>query len=168
MKDFIHLHTHSDFSLLDGASSIEALVVKAGQCGMSHLALTDHGNMFGTLRFYKECRAQEIIPIVGSEFYVAHESRLKKTGGEREARTSHLILLSMNETGYRNLMRLVSAGFLEGFYYRPRIDKDILAQYSDGLICMSACLKGEIPHLINTGRIEEAGRVIDQFRQIFG
>ena len=168
MKDFVHLHTHSDYSLLDGASSIGSLVNKARECGMSHLALTDHGNMFGALKFYQECKAGDVVPIVGSEFYTAHESRLKKTAGEREGRTSHLILLSMNETGYRNLLKLSSRGYTEGFYYKPRIDDELLEEHSEGLICLSACLAGEIPQAVLNGREDLAEERARYYRDLFG
>ncbi|HUV08416.1 MAG TPA: DNA polymerase III subunit alpha, partial [Spirochaetia bacterium] len=168
MKDFVHLHTHSDYSLLDGASSIRELVGKAQENGMSHLALTDHGNMFGALKFYKECREKSIVPIVGSEFYLARGTRLKKTGGEREGRNSHLVLLAIDETGYKNLMRLSSLGFIEGFYYRPRIDDELLEQYSQGLICLSACLAGEIPRAILNGQEDHAEKKAIYYRDLFG
>ncbi len=168
MTDFIHLHTHSDFSLLDGAASIQKLVAKAKSLNMTHLALTDHGNMFGALKFYKECKKNEIIPIIGSEFYVAPNSRLNKATSYKEARYSHLILLAKDETGYKNLLKLSSIGYTEGFYYKPRIDKEILEKYKDGLICLSACLAGEIPSLILKGKSNRAEESANYYNEIFG
>jgi DNA polymerase-3 subunit alpha len=168
MADFIHLHTHSDYSLLDGAASIDSLTEKACQMGMNALALTDHGNMFGALKFYKSCREKGIAPIIGSEFYVAPDSRFKKTGGDSEDRYYHLILLSGGETGYKNLIQLSSLSYTEGFYYKPRIDKELLERYSDNLICLSACLAGEVPSLILRGREDEAEKTALYFRELFG
>jgi len=127
MPEFVHLHNHSDYSLLDGAAPIPKLVAAARDFGMKHLALTDHGNMFGSLKFYKECKANGINPIVGSEFYVAPGSRFIKNGTEKGNKYFHLILLAKNVAGYRNLMELTSSAYLEGFYYKPRIDEELLA-----------------------------------------
>jgi DNA polymerase-3 subunit alpha len=139
---FIHLHNHSDYSLLDGASKIDLLVDTALAMGMPALALTDHGNLFGALQFYNIARKKGLKPIIGCEIYVAKESRHKKTGGGDQS--NHLVLLAENLGGYHNLTRLVSYGFLEGFYYKPRVDKELLSQYCGGLIAMSACLKGGV------------------------
>ena len=140
---FVHLHNHSDYSLLDGASKIKQMVETAASMGMPSLALTDHGNLFGAIQFYSTARKHKIKPIIGCEVYVAKEDRLKKTGGGDQS--NHLVLLAENLTGYQNLSKLVSYGFLEGFYYKPRIDKALLSKYSDGLIALSACLKGAVP-----------------------
>jgi len=134
---------------------------------MGACAITDHGNMFGAIEFYDLAMKNGIKPIIGSEVYIAPGSRFEKSSRGIQDAAYHLILLAKNETGYRNLIKLVSSGFLEGFYYRPRIDKEILAENSKGLICASACLKGEIPHLINTGRTEQARRVVDEYKSIF-
>ena len=139
---FTHLHVHTQYSLLDGAARIPELVKKAKALGMDALAITDHGAMYGVIDFYKECQKQGIKPILGMEAYVAPRS-LKDREGQREY--AHLILLAKNQTGYQNLMRLSSIAFVEGFYYKPRIDYTVLEQYREGLICLSACLAGEIP-----------------------
>ncbi len=130
--------------------------------------MTDHGNMFGAVEFYETAMRNGIKPIIGSEVYIAPDSRFEKSSHGIQEASFHLILLAKNETGYKNLMRLVSLGFLEGFYYRPRIDKDLLLKYKDGLICTSSCLKGEIPHLIQTNQFDQAKKVIDEYKNIFG
>ena len=168
MPEFVHLHNHSDYSLLDGAASIDGLVAKAASLGMKHLALTDHGNMFGVLRFYKACKKRGINPVVGCEFYIAPKSRLVKSGSENQNKYYHLVLLAKNTTGYQNLLVLVSQGYLDGFYYKPRIDNELLEKHSEGLICTSACLAGEIPsHLLN-GQYDEARKVAEYYRDLFG
>ncbi len=168
MTDFVHLHNHSDYSLLDGAATIPKLVARAKALGMRHLALTDHGNMFGALKFYLECNKQEINPIIGSEFYVAGTSRHIKSGSESGNRYSHLILLAKNYQGYKNLMQLSSASYTEGFYYKPRIDFELLEQYSDNLICLSACLGGEIPYLLRNDNYAQAKERALYYRSLFG
>jgi DNA polymerase-3 subunit alpha len=162
---FVHLHTHSEYSLLDGASKIDDLIAKAIQFKMPALALTDHGNMFGALEFYQKATQSGVKPIVGEEFYLSPSSRKSRERGERPY---HLILLAKDETGYKNLLELSSCAYLEGFYYRPRIDKELLSSHSSGLVCTSACLSGEIPSLINTGRYEEAKRRAGDYIDIFG
>jgi DNA polymerase-3 subunit alpha len=163
---FIHLHNHSDYSLLDGASKIDLLVETAASMGMPALALTDHGNLFGAIQFYNAARKKGLKPILGCEIYVAKESRHKKTGGGDQS--NHLVLLAEDLNGYHNLCRLVSYGYLEGFYYRPRIDKELLSQHSGGLIALSACLKGSIPQLLLLERIDEALAEAAELRDIFG
>ncbi len=162
---FVHLHNHSDYSLLDGASKVEQLVERAVSMGMPALALTDHGNLFGAIQFYTIARKKGLKPIIGCEIYVAKESRHKKTGGSDQS--NHLVLLAEGETGYYNLSKLVSYGYLEGFYYKPRIDKDLLAEYSKGLIGLSGCLKGAVAqHLLmeqHEAAVEEAGTLRDIF-----
>jgi DNA polymerase III subunit alpha len=167
-SDFVHLHLHTQYSLLDGACILEPLLTKVRENKMPSCAITDHGNMFGAIEFYDLAMKHGIKPIIGSEVYIAPDSRFEKSSRGIQEASFHLVLLAKNETGYRNLMKLVSAGFLEGFYYRPRIDKEILAKYKDGLICTSACLKGEIPHLINTHQVEQAKKVIDEYAAMFG
>jgi DNA polymerase-3 subunit alpha len=165
---FVHLHCHSDFSLLDGASSIDALVGKAKSLSMKSLAITDHGNMFGVRAFLKECKAQGIVPIVGAELYKAPGSRLEKSGSEKGTRHHHLILLARDMTGYRNLMVLSSRGYTEGFYYKPRIDDELLERHHEGLIALSACLAGDIPAAILNGQEAEARSRALYYRELFG
>ena len=141
MGDFVHLHIHSEFSLLDGANRIKDLPVRAKELGMDAMAITDHGVMFGAIDFYKACKANGIKPIIGCEVYVAPRTRHDKDP-ELDSKYNHLILLAKNNDGYKNLSKLVSLSFTEGFYYKPRIDKEILEQYHENLICCSACLAG--------------------------
>ncbi len=168
IPDFVHLHTHTDYSLLDGASSIKKIVAKAVSLGMKHAAITDHGNMFGALRFYEECKSAGINPVVGCELYVAPGSRFVKSGSETGNKYNHLILLAKSEKGYRNLIELSSAGYTEGFYYKPRIDDEILEKYCGDLICSSACLAGEIPSLIMSGKNDEALEKAGFYNELFG
>jgi len=166
--DFVHLHVHTQYSLLDGACRLQDLVNIAASSRMKSCAITDHGNMFGAIEFYQKAQAKGVKPIIGCEAYIAPDSRFEKSShGIRDA-SYHILLLAKDEIGYKNLMKLVSVGYTEGFYYRPRIDKEILARHNDGLIGFSACLKGEIPHLISSGEVAEAKRVADQYRHIFG
>ena len=166
-SDFIHLHLHTQYSLLDGACRIPEILAIAKSYKMDSLAITDHGNMFGAIDFYLEAQKAGIKPIIGCEVYVAPKSRLDKSGGIEDA-ANHLILLARDETGYRNLIKLVSIGYLEGFYYRPRIDKEILLSHSQGLIGLSACLKGEIACLIQQKRFNDALKAADNYQNIFG
>lgn len=168
-SNFVHLHNHTDYSLLDGVLRIDDILKKAKEYKMSALAITDHGNMFGVIKFYENCLKSGIKPIIGCEVYVAPESRFEKKSihGISEA-SYHLILLVKNYTGYLNLMELTSIGYLQGFYYRPRVDKEVLARLKDGLICFSACLKGEIPHLIIKGEINKAYDVAREYDSLFG
>ncbi len=164
--EFVHLHNHSDYSLLDGASKIDQLVDTAVSMGMPALALTDHGNLFGAIQFYTAARNKELKPIIGCEIYVAKESRHKKTGGGDQS--NHLILLAENQAGYQNLSKLVSYGYLEGFYYKPRVDKELLSQYSNGLIALSACLKGAIPQRLLMDQMDAAIEEAVTLQDIFG
>ena len=163
---FVHLHNHSDFSLLDGASKVESLVDTAIAMGMPSLALTDHGNLFGAIQFYNTARKKGLKPIIGCEIYVAKESRHKKSGGGDQS--NHLVLLAENLDGYHNLSRLASYGYLEGFYYKPRIDKDLLSRYSGGLIALSACLKGAVPQKLLMDQPDAAMAEAAELRDIFG
>ncbi|MEW5817216.1 MAG: DNA polymerase III subunit alpha, partial [Spirochaetota bacterium] len=168
MSEYVHLHNHSDYSLLDGASPIQHLVKTAKSFNMKYLALTDHGNMFGALKFYKECRGNGITPILGSEFYVAPGSRFEKSGTEKGNKYHHLILLAGNAAGYENLIALSSLSYTEGFYYKPRIDEELIRQYSEGLICTTACMAGEIPKLILQNQDTEAEKKALLYQEIFG
>ena len=167
--EFVHLHFHTKYSLLDGANTIEAIVDAAEKYRMPALAITDHGNMFGAIEFYRAAVKKGIKPIIGCEAYIAPKSRLDKKDsyGIRNA-SFHLVLLASNNTGYKNLIKLVSAAHLEGFYYRPRIDKELLARYSEGLIALSSCLKGEIPYRLLEGKEDDAIRAAEEYIAIFG
>jgi DNA polymerase-3 subunit alpha len=165
---FCHLHTHTEYSLLDGSNKIKNYVARVKELGMNSAAITDHGNMFGVIEFYKEAKAQGINPIIGCEVYVAPNSRLDREAGHGEDRYYHLILLAENNTGYANLMKIVSIGYTEGYYYRPRVDFETLQRYHEGLICLSACLAGEIPRYIVRGFYEEAKAVAEKYRDCFG
>jgi len=168
MPYFVHLHTHSDYSLLDGACSISQLVDKAYQFDMPALALTDHGNIFGAVEFYQKASNKGIKPIIGCEVYVAPQSRFKKRKTRGENIAYHLILLCKNKKGYQNLMELVSKGFTEGFYYHPRVDKKLLFELREGIIVLSGCIKGEIPSLLVKGEVEKAYQVAREFKEIYG
>ena len=163
--NFTHLHVHTQYSLLDGAAKISDLVAYAKEIGMKSLAITDHGVMYGVVDFYQEAMKQGIKPVIGCEVYLTNGSRFEKTNRDG---MYHLILLAENDEGYHNLMKLVSLGHLEGFYYKPRIDKDILRQYSKGIICMSACIAGEIPVQILRGNLEGAENSLKDYLDIFG
>ncbi|SDC08639.1 DNA polymerase-3 subunit alpha [Paenibacillus sp. UNCCL117] len=167
MSDFVHLHVHSEYSLLDGAARIDELVGQAASMGMKALALTDHGVMYGAIPFYKACKAKGIKPIIGCEVYFTTGS-LRQKGSRQEQPIYHLILLAKNLAGYRNLMRLVSVAHLEGFHYKPRIDLEHLERYSEGLICTSACLGSEVSQHLLHGRYEEAKAAAHRYRHIFG
>lgn len=166
MKDFVHLHVHSEFSLLDGANRIKDLPVRAKELGMDAIALTDHGVMFGAVDFYKECKKNGVKPIIGSEVYVAPRSRTDKEANI-DNHYYHLILLAKNETGYKNLAKLVSIGFTEGFYYKPRIDLEVLEKYHEGLICLSACLAGSVNRAILQNNMEEAKKIALWHKNLF-
>ncbi len=168
--EFVHLHLHTEYSLLDGAISIDNLVKKAIELKMPAVAVTDHGNLFSVLDFYQKAMKAGIKPIIGCEIYVAPGSRFEKStpGGNQEEASYHLILLSRNKQGYKNLVKLVTAAYLEGFYYKPRIDKELLKQHHEGLIGLSACLGGEIPSLLNSNRYEEAKKAALQYQDLLG
>jgi len=169
MTPFTHLHVHSQYSILDGAASVSGLVGKAKNDGMSALALTDHGNMFGIKDFHETCKKNGIKPILGVETYVASRGLQFKDKNEKEDRSGdHLILLARNDKGYRNLLKLVTIANTEGMYYKPRIDKDLLAKYSEGLIVSTACLGGEVPQLIMKGDLAGARETIEWYKSIFG
>ena len=166
MSDFVHLHIHSEFSLLDGANRIKDLPVRAKELGMKAMAITDHGVMYGVIDFYKACKKEGIKPIIGAEVYVASRTRFDKE--PQDKRYYHLILLAKNNKGYQNLSKLVSLGFTEGYYYKPRIDLEILEKYHEGIICLSACLAGAVSQAILNGDIEKAEEVAKWHKNVFG
>ena len=167
-SEFVHLHNHTDYSLLDGAQSVSTVINTMTDLSMDTVAITEHGNMFSAISFYKAAKDVGIKPILGCEIYVAQGDRFDKTpkrdGGWGN---NHLVLLAQNYTGYRNLMKLVTAGYLEGFYYRPRVDKNLLREFNEGLICLSACLKGEVQEYAVKGKYEAAKRVALEYAEIF-
>ncbi len=167
MSDFVHLHVHTEYSILDGACRIDAALEMAKQLGMDSIAITDHGVMYGVLSFYRKAHAAGVHPIIGAEIYIAPNGRFSKQGGPDD-RLNHLVLLAKNNTGYKNLIRIVTRGFTEGFYYRPRVDEEVLREHSGGLIALSACLKGEIPSVFLEKGEKEALLLIDRYLDIFG
>src|SRR3990167_5827678 len=167
MSDFVHLHTHSEYSLLDGLGKLDDLIERARSFGMDTLALTDHGAMYGSFKFYLKAKAAGIKPIIGVETYVARRSRFDKEG-KIDTDPYHLILLAKNETGYRNLLKLVTHAHLEGYYYKPRIDWEILQEHHEGLICLSACLAGQVSQMFLQGKPDEAEKVARQYSELFG
>lgn len=166
MSGFVHLHNHTDYSLLDGAGSAAKYVKRAKALGMTALGITDHGNMFGVMPFYYACKKAGIQPVIGCEFYICPEGRMLK--GEEYRKSCHLVLFAMNEKGYHNLMELNSIAWIEGFYQKPRIDHKCLSEHSEGLICLSACLAGEIPQLLLSDKIEKAYERALWYKNIFG
>jgi DNA polymerase-3 subunit alpha len=167
-SDFVHLHLHTEYSLLDGACRLDELVEHGARLGMKAMAITDHGNMFGAVAFHDACRGAGLKPIIGCEIYVATGSRLEKSGGGITEAYNHLTLLASDTRGYHNLVKLVSIGYLEGFYHRPRIDKDVLALHSEGLIGLSGCLSSEVAGLLRNGQEDGALRAVGEFSEIFG
>ena len=165
-ENFVHLHLHTDYSLLDGACEIEKLMDRAASLKMPAVALTDHGNLFGAIKFYQAAKKRNVKPIIGCEVYVAPASRFDRAADTD--RPNHLIVLCENERGYRNLVKLASAAYIEGYYYKPRIDKDLLARHSDGLIGLSACLRGEVAVALGADRYEVARQSAYDLRDIFG
>ena len=167
MTPFVHLHVHTQYSLLDGAARIDELVARAKALGQDALAITDHGVMYGVIDFYKACKKAGIKPILGMEAYVAPRS-MRDRDGAQDREYAHLILLAKDETGYRNLMLLSSEAFIHGFYYKPRIDYDLLEQHAEGLVCLSACLAGDIPQALLRGRYDDARRIGARLHGMFG
>ncbi len=165
---FTHLHVHTEYSLLDGSSKIEELADRVKELQMDSVAITDHGVMYGVIDFYRACKARDIKPIIGCEVYVAPGSRFDKETNGGEDRYYHLVLLAENNKGYANLMKLVSKGFVEGFYYKPRVDYEVLEAYHEGLIALSACLAGEIPRYLERGMYEEGKNAALRYEKIFG
>ncbi|MBO4591980.1 MAG: DNA polymerase III subunit alpha [Eubacterium sp.] len=165
---FTHLHVHTGYSLLDGSAKIPELVARAKELGFDSLAITDHGVMYGAMEFYKECKKVGIKPIIGCEVYVAPNSRFDREVGANDERYYHLILLAETDEGYSNLTKIVTKGFTEGFYYKPRVDKEVLRQYSKGIICTSACLQGEVAFYLRRRLYDEAKKAALEYRDIFG
>ena len=170
---FAHLHVHTEYSLLDGSNKIKECIERVKELGMDSAAITDHGVMYGVIDFYRAAKPAGIRPILGCEVYVAPGSRFdKEAGGDREERYYHLVLLAENDLGYHNLMKIVSRGFTEGYYYRPRVDMEILNQYHEGIIALSACLAGEVQRYLVRGMDEEAKQVfkdaLDGAKAVYG
>lgn len=165
---FVHLHTHTEYSLLDGSNKIKNYIARVKELGMTSAAITDHGVMYGVIDFYKECKNQGINPIIGCEIYVAPNSRFDRETNSGEDRYYHMVLLAENNTGYQNLIKIVSIGFTEGYYYRPRVDVETLEKYHEGIIALSACLAGEIPRYLVRGFYEEARETALKYERIFG
>jgi len=164
-RPFVHLHCHTDYSLLDGACEITQLMDLVAEQKTPAVAMTDHGNLFGAVEFYNKAREKGVHPVIGCEVYVSQQGRLSRSESDRY---NHLVLLCENQEGYRNLINLVSTGYLEGFYYKPRIDKDLLSQHSRGLICMSACLRGDVNETLLADRYDEARRLAYEYQDMFG
>ena len=166
--EFTHLHVHTEYSLLDGSNKIKEYVARVKELGMDSAAITDHGVMYGVIDFYREAKAAGINPILGCEVYVAPNSRLDREIGSDEDRYYHMVLLAENNQGYANLMKIVSVGFVEGFYYRPRVDRETLEKYHEGIIALSACLAGEVPRYLMRGLYEEARETARYYQNLFG
>ena len=166
--NFAHLHVHTEFSLLDGSSKIKEITARAKELGMNSLAITDHGVMYGAIDFYRAANANGIKPIIGCEVYVAPGSRFTKEAGESEDRYYHLVLLAENNKGYSNLSKIVSKGFVDGFYYKPRVDYEVLQEFHEGIICLSACLAGEVQRYLARGMYEEGKKAALKYQDIFG
>ena len=165
---FVHLHTHTEYSLLDGSNKIKEYVARVKELGMNAAAITDHGVMYGVIDFYKECHKQGIRPILGCEVYVAPGSRFDRELSHGDDRYYHLVLLAENNVGYQNLIKLVSIGFVDGYYYKPRIDMEVLEKYHEGIIALSACLAGEVPRYLARGMYEQAKEIALHFQDVFG
>ena len=164
---FCHLHTHTEYSLLDGEASIKKLVARVKELGMDSCAITDHGSMYGVVDFYREAKAQGIHPVIGCEVYMAPRSRFDKVH-DIDNKTSHLILLAENQRGYKNLIKLVSAGYIDGFYYKPRIDFEMLKEHSEGIIALSACIAGEVPKALLRGDYDDAKKIALKYAEVLG
>ncbi|HVK19281.1 MAG TPA: PHP domain-containing protein, partial [Fimbriiglobus sp.] len=166
-RKFAHLHLHTHYSLLDGANRIPALVEQVKKLGMSAVAVTDHGNLYGAVEFYQACKKAGLNPVIGYEAYLAPGDRREKKGGVQKEAYTHLTLLAKNTAGFKNLLKLSSIAFLEGFYYNPRIDREILEAHSEGLICLSGCLAGEFNQLILKDQPKEAEKLAKWFHKLF-
>lgn len=166
--NFTHLHVHTEYSLLDGSNKIKEYVHRVKELGMNSAAITDHGVMYGVIDFYRAAKAEGINPVIGCEVYVAPGSRFEKEAGASEDRYYHLVLLAENNKGYENLMKIVSKGFVEGYYYKPRVDLELLREYHEGLIALSACLAGEVQKNLARGMYEEGVKSARRYEEIFG
>ena len=166
--EFTHLHVHTEYSLLDGSSKIKELVARVKELGMDSIAITDHGVMYGVIDFYRAAKNVGIKPIIGCEVYVAPNSRFDRETGSSDERYNHLVLLAENNIGYANLIKIVSKGFTEGFYYKPRVDYEVLEEYHEGIIALSACLAGAVASHLRRGFYEEAKREALRLKEIFG
>jgi DNA polymerase-3 subunit alpha len=164
-RPFVHLHCHTDYSLLDGACDIKQLMKIVERQKMPAVAMTDHGNLFGAVEFYNEAHARGINPVIGCEVYVSQQGHKTRSDTDRY---NHLVLLCESQEGYKNLINLVSRGYLDGFYYKPRVDKDLLARHSKGLIAMSACLRGDINETLLADKYPEAKRLAYEYSDVFG
>jgi len=167
-SQFVHLHLHTQYSLLDGANQLDPLLKQVQEFRQPAVAMTDHGNLFGAIDFYEKSKAQGIKPIIGCEAYLAPGSRRQREGLLAHNEYYHLILLATNLRGYQNLLKLSSKAYLEGFYYKPRMDKELLQEHHEGLIALSGCLSGEVPYLIGQQDMEKATRTAGEYREIFG
>src|SRR5437868_7522326 len=167
-RPFVHLHCHTHYSLLDGASRIPELVAHVKGLGMNAVAITDHGNLYGAIEFYRECHDAGVNPIIGYEAYVAPAGRTEREARKRGDAGFHLTLLAQNRTGFKNLMKMASAAFLEGYHFVPRIDKELLAAHCEGIICLSGCASGEFSELILKDQLEEATALAEWFARLFG
>ncbi len=168
-RPFAHLHCHTTYSTLDGATRLKDLIKKVKDSGMNSVATTDHGNMYGSFEFYNACRAADVNPIVGLEAYIAPGSRFDRTGASRQKEAAcHLTLLAQNRTGFYNLIKLTSKGYLEGFYYKPRIDKQLLEECNEGIICLSGCAASELSQLMLQDRHDEAEKLVEWYSRVFG
>src|SRR6266581_2082262 len=167
-RSFVHLHCHSHYSLLDGASRIPELVSRAKELGMNALALTDHGNLYGAIEFYRECKSAGINPIIGYEAYVAPGKRTDRESRRRGDAGYHLTLLAQDRTGFRNLVKMASIAFLEGYHYVPRIDKEVLEAHKEGIICLSGCASAEFSEFILKDQRQEAEQLARWFQGVFG
>ena len=173
-RPFTHLHCHSHYSLLDGAASIDKLLTRVKERGMNSLALTDHGNLHGALEFYRKAKAADINPIIGYEAYIAPGSRFQKDGGRMKDSSFHLTLLAKNRTGFRNLVKMASKAYLEGFYFKPRIDKALLEEFNEGIVCLSGCVSGELSRTLLKGGMQsdaelaQSMEIAGWFHKLFG
>ena len=167
-SDYVPLHLHTEYSLLDGALKISELIELASHYRMPAVAITDHGNLFGAVEFYKKVSKAGIKPIIGCEVYVASKSRFDKEKTDASETSFHLILLAKDNNGYKNLVTLVTKAYTEGFYYKPRIDRTLLEQYSGGLIGLTSCLKGEVPYYLQRGSIDKAREIALEYKHILG
>ena len=165
---FTHLHVHTEYSLLDGSNKINEYVARVKELGMTAAAITDHGVMYGVIDFYKAAKAAGIRPVLGCEVYVAPGSRFDRETSHGEGRYYHLVLLAQNNQGYSNLVKIVSKGFVDGYYYKPRVDMEVLERYHEGIIALSACLAGEVQRYLARGLYEEAKKTAFKYQECFG